>query len=52
LLPTDTFHVTSFRGRPEQKFIDSLLQFDTWTRMLIRKFFKKGIKENPHVYKK
>ncbi|WPR70207.1 2OG-Fe(II) oxygenase [Flavobacterium sp. NG2] len=52
LLSTDTFHVTSFRGRPEQKLIDAVLQLDTWTRMLIRKLFKKGIKENPHVYKK
>lgn len=52
LLATDTFHVTSFRGRPENKFEDILLQLDTNLRMLVRKFFKKGIKENPHVYKK
>lgn len=52
LLATDTFHVTSFRGRPENKFSDAVLQMDTWLRMLVRKFFKKGIKENPHVYKK
>jgi Rps23 Pro-64 3,4-dihydroxylase Tpa1-like proline 4-hydroxylase len=49
---SDTFHVTSFRGRPENKFTDVILQFDTWCRMVIRKVFKKGIKENPHVYKK
>lgn len=49
---TDTFHVTSFRGRPENKFTDILLQADTWLRMSLRKVFKKGIKENPHVYKK
>ncbi|MEZ4853402.1 2OG-Fe(II) oxygenase [Flavobacterium sp.] len=48
----DTFHVTSFRGRPENKFTDVLLQVDTFLRMGIRKIFKKGIKENPHVYKK
>ena len=52
LLSTDTFHVTSFRGRPENKFTDSMLQIDTFLRMTIRKIFKKGIKENPHVYKK
>jgi Rps23 Pro-64 3,4-dihydroxylase Tpa1-like proline 4-hydroxylase len=52
LLSTDTFHVTSFRGRPGQRLVDTVLQLDTWTRMIIRKFFKKGIKENPHVYKK
>ena len=49
---TDTFHVTSFRGRPENKFTDVILQLDTLLRMGIRKIFKKGIKENPHVYKK
>jgi len=52
LLDSDTFHVTSFRGRPEDKFNDLLLQCDTWLRMSVRKIFKKGIKENPHVYKK
>jgi Rps23 Pro-64 3,4-dihydroxylase Tpa1-like proline 4-hydroxylase len=48
----DTFHVTSFRGRPENKFVDMVLQTDTFLRMGIRKIFKKGIKENPHYYKK
>lgn len=52
LLSTDTFHVTSFRGRPEQKVTDVILQLDSWIRMNLRKIFKKGIKENPHVYKK
>ncbi len=52
LLTSDTFHVTSFRGRPEEKVTDVILQTDTWLRMIIRKIFKKGIKENPHVYKK
>lgn len=52
LLESDRFHVTSFRGRPENKFIDTVLRTDTWLRMMIRKIFKKGIKENPHVYKK
>jgi len=49
---TDTFHVTSFRGRPENRLTDAILQVDTFLRMSIRKIFKKGIRENPHVYKK
>ena len=52
LLETDSFHVTSFRGRPENKLADKILQLDAWARMCIRKIFKKGIVENPHVYKK
>lgn len=52
LRESDRFHVTSFRGRPENKMTDKILQFDTWLRMNIRKIFKKGIVENPHVYKK
>lgn len=52
LLPSDSFHVTSFRGRPNQLFTDVLLQVDNWLRMNVRKVFKKGIRENPHVYKK
>ena len=49
---TDSFHVTSFRGRPEHKLTDTLLRLDTLLRTGIRKIFKKGIVENPHVYKK
>jgi len=52
LLESDRFHVTSFRGRPENKFSDLVLRTDTFLRMTLRKVFKKGIKENPHVYKK
>lgn len=52
LRDSDSFHVTSFRGRPENKFSDLVLQLDTFLRMTLRKIFKKGIKENPHVYKK
>ncbi len=52
ILESDRFHVTSFRGRPENKLTDLALQADTFLRMCIRKVFKKGIKENPHVYKK
>ncbi len=52
LLDSDKFHVTSFRGRPENKLADLVLRADTFLRMTLRKVFKKGIKENPHVYKK
>jgi len=45
------FHVTSFRGRPEQPVRDLLLQGDIALRQGVRKVFKKGIVENPHVYK-
>ena len=52
LRETDSFHVTSFRGRPEQKVLDKVLQADNALRMGVRKIFKKGIVENPHIYKK
>ncbi|HEX8270125.1 MAG TPA: 2OG-Fe(II) oxygenase [Flavobacterium sp.] len=52
LLENESFHVTSFRGRPENKLSDAILRIDAWLRMNIRKVFAKGIKENPHVYKK
>jgi Rps23 Pro-64 3,4-dihydroxylase Tpa1-like proline 4-hydroxylase len=46
------FHVTSFRGRPEQPVRDWLLRTDIWLRTQIRKAFPKGIKENRHFYDK
>ena len=52
LKQTDSFHVTSFRGRPENKITDVVLRLDTFLRMSLRKMFKKGVRENPHVYKK
>jgi Rps23 Pro-64 3,4-dihydroxylase Tpa1-like proline 4-hydroxylase len=33
----DYFHVTSFRGRPEQPLRDAWLRFDAWARGLYRK---------------
>lgn len=47
----DSFHVTSFRGRPEQTFRDVVLRTDVVLRSAVRKVFKSGIRENPHVYK-
>lgn len=52
LKETDSFHVTSFRGRPENKIADLVLRADAWLRMGVRKIFKRGFRENPHVYKK
>lgn len=46
------FHVTSFRGRPEQKFRDLLLRLDAALRMGVRKIFHKGVVETKHYYKK
>ena len=46
------FHVTSFMGRPKQKIYDIILKFDNCIRMFIRKFAKKGIIKQKHVYKK
>lgn len=48
----DYFHVTSFRGRPEQIIRDVALRADIWLRMAIRKMFPTGIKRNPHYYHK
>jgi Rps23 Pro-64 3,4-dihydroxylase Tpa1-like proline 4-hydroxylase len=49
---SEYFHVTSFRGRPEQHVRDLVLRGDVWLRMMIRKLFPKGIKDNPHYYRK
>jgi Rps23 Pro-64 3,4-dihydroxylase Tpa1-like proline 4-hydroxylase len=48
----DSFHVTSFRARPGQKVKDLILATDAKLRMGLRKIFKKGVRENPHRYKK
>lgn len=52
LSETDTFHVTKFRGRPHETFKNIILDADAKIRMLVRKVFKKGVRKNPHVYKK
>jgi hypothetical protein len=41
-----------FRGRSSQKITDVLLRIDNGLRKTLRKLFKKGIRENPHQYKK
>tara|TARA_B110000091_G_C13808752_1_gene473868 strand:+ start:1191 stop:2009 length:819 start_codon:yes stop_codon:yes gene_type:complete len=52
LLPSDAFHVTTFRGWPTEKLKDVILQIDNKIRSGVRFLFKKGIRENPHQYKK
>ncbi len=52
LRETDKFHVTKFRGRPNQTVTNLLLDCDASLRMLVRKIFKKGVRKNPHIYKK
>jgi hypothetical protein len=48
---TDYFHVTSFRGRPEQPVRDLVLRGDITLRMLLRRLFPQGIRNNPHYYR-
>ncbi len=52
LKKNDEFHVTKYRGRPEEQFKNLILDCDANLRMFLRKIFKKGIRKNPHVYKK
>ena len=46
------FHITSFRGRPEQPIRDAVLRTDIWLRQAIRRLFPKGISKNRHYYDK
>ncbi len=48
----DYFHVTSFRGRPEQRWRDWVLQGDSRLRNSLRVLFRKGIRPIWHMYKK
>ena len=52
LKDSDKFHVTKFRGRPEETVKNIILDADASIRMLLRKVFKKGVRKNPHIYKK
>lgn len=45
----DYYHVTEFRGRPEQPFRDVALRADNWVRTVIRTKFPKAFK-NLHFY--
>ena len=48
----DYFHVTSFRGRPEQPLRDLVLHGDAWMRMALRKLFPQGVTATRHYYAK
>jgi Rps23 Pro-64 3,4-dihydroxylase Tpa1-like proline 4-hydroxylase len=52
LKESDSFHVTSFRGRPEQKFRDLALRADVMLRQGIRTIFPKGVVKTDHLYRK
>lgn len=52
LKDSDSFHVTSFRGRPGQKVRDLILRTDRALRQGIRKLFPKGLIGTDHLYKK
>lgn len=46
------FHVTSFRGRPEQPLRNCVLRADEFARMTLRKLFPAGVRETKHFYDK
>lgn len=45
----DYYHVTSYRGRPEEPFRDAALRADNWLRTVIRTRFPRAF-TNPHFY--
>ncbi|WP_031495122.1 2OG-Fe(II) oxygenase [Bryobacter aggregatus] len=46
------YHVTSFRGRPEEKFKDLLMQGDNALRQAVKETLGESVFKNKHVYKK
>ena len=46
------YHVTSFRGRPDEKFKDLLMQGDNALRQAVKETLGEKIFKNKHVYKK
>lgn len=46
------FHITAFRGRPEQKLRDMALRGDTWLRMNLRRIKSSGFFNTGHWYRK
>jgi Rps23 Pro-64 3,4-dihydroxylase Tpa1-like proline 4-hydroxylase len=47
-----SYHVTSFRGWPDQKLADIVMRVDNGVRLAIRKIGGNWLFKNPHVYKK
>ncbi len=52
LRETDRFHVTTFRGRPEQRFRDWLLRADGKLRAGLRMVFRSGVAPVTHIYRR
>ncbi|WP_299103024.1 2OG-Fe(II) oxygenase [uncultured Winogradskyella sp.] len=52
LKESDKFHVTKYKGRPDETIKNIILDTDAKLRTLVRKVFKKGVRKNPHIYKK
>lgn len=52
LLESDRFHVTTFRGRPEEKSKDIVLRLDGLLRGGLRKIFRGGLGRKNHQYRK
>ncbi len=50
--PGAAFHVTSFRGRPEQRMRDFVLRADIAVRQGIRKLFPAGAVKSDHLYRR
>jgi Rps23 Pro-64 3,4-dihydroxylase Tpa1-like proline 4-hydroxylase len=48
----DYFHVTSFRGRPEQPLRDAWLRFDAWARGVYRTFKPRKAADVKHKYER
>ena len=46
------YHVTSFRGWPDQKLADIVMRIDNSVRLAVRKIGGRRLFKNPHVYKK
>ncbi len=46
------YHVTSFRGWPDQKLADIVMRIDNGVRLAVRKIGGRWLFKNPHVYKK
>jgi Rps23 Pro-64 3,4-dihydroxylase Tpa1-like proline 4-hydroxylase len=47
---SDTFHVTSFRARPEQPIRNLALRADNALRMGIRRLIRRGVMNKDHLY--
>ena len=52
LRETESFHVTTFRGRPEQKIVDAVLRVDGIARNLVRKVKPNGVIDKGHRYQR